>query len=90
MNAGAQAELDAIRAELSAIIAELADISEGVRTEFAGIDSNKCADCLDSVLEHYKHVRNILNNINTEELAPEYLAAGGGSGALGAGAGGSR
>ena len=88
MNAGAQAELDAIRRELSAIIAELADISAGVRTEFAGIDSNKCADCLDSVLEQYKYVRRILNNINTEELTPEYLAAGGG--ALGTGAGGSR
>ena len=80
MDAAARAELDAICSELNAVIGELEQVSTGVRRDFAGIGNQRCADCLDHVLERYYFVRRKLNNMDTTRLAQGFQAPGSGGG----------
>ena len=64
MNANARTELNSIKQEVASIINELKDISQGVRRDFVGIGNDKCASCIDLVVNQYQKVYNELNNIN--------------------------
>lgn len=75
MNASAKSELASIKKELNSIISELESISKGVRNDFSGIGSNKCADCIDKVLDQYYYVRKKLNNLDTETLTESFAKA---------------
>ena len=57
MDASARNELASIKRELNSIISELESISSGVRNDFTGIGNDKCADCINKVLNQYYYVR---------------------------------
>lgn len=80
MNASAKRELNDIKRELNAIIKELEAISSGVRNDFTGIGNDKCAGCIDKVLENYYKVRKKLNNLDTSTVTESYARAHGGGG----------
>ncbi len=80
MDSSARNELDSIIRELNSIIAELEDISYGVRYGFKNIGNDKCADCIDKVLENYYTVRRKLNNMDTNTVTDSYAQAHGGGG----------
>ncbi len=75
MDAKAREELRAIKNELNSIISELESISKGVRHDFEGIGNEKCADCLDKVLDKYYYVRRKLNNLDTTTLTESFKKA---------------
>lgn len=75
MNANARDELDSIIGELNSIIRELEDISAGVRSDFVGIGNEKCADCIDRVLNQYYSVRYTLKNLDTTAVASGFEKA---------------
>ena len=77
MDSGARAELNSIKAELNSIIGELESISAGVRNDFQGIGNDKCADCIDRVLNGYYGARRKLNNMNTSNLTDSFMRAHG-------------
>ena len=85
MDAGARNELYAIRDELSSIIAELNDISAGVRRDFRGIGNERCAECIDRVIEQYRVVARKLNNMDTKTVTASFEKAHGGGGGGGRG-----
>ena len=58
-------ELNSIKQELSSIISEMESISYAVRREFAGIGSEKCSDCIDSIVGNYRTIKSKLDNIDT-------------------------
>ena len=68
MNAAAKAELNSIKRELTSIISELESISYAVRHEFVGIGSEKCSDCIDSVINRYEYVKRQLDNMDTSKV----------------------
>jgi hypothetical protein len=78
MNASARNELASIKRELNSIISELESISKGVRNDFTGIGNNKCADCIDRVLDQYYYVRRKLNNLDTTTVTESYAQSHGG------------
>lgn len=80
MAVNASSELYSIKVELNSIITELQSISNGVRNDFTGIGSDKCADCIDNVVTKYYIVRQKLDNINTTSLAEGVTSAFGGTG----------
>lgn len=80
MDASARNELASIKRELNSIISELEDISRGVRNDFTGIGSDKCADCINSVINQYYYVRRKLNNIDMTTVTESYAQAHGGGG----------
>lgn len=80
MDAGAKNELASIKRELDSIIGELESISSGVRNDFVGIGSEKCADCINRVLNQYYYVRKKLNNLDTSTVTESYAQAHGGGG----------
>ena len=80
MDASAKNELNSIKAELNSIIRELEDISRGVRRDFAGIGNDRCADCIDRVLNQYYQVRRKLNNLDTSTVKSGFANAQGGGG----------
>lgn len=80
MDAGARNELNSIKRELNSIISELESISNGIRKDFTGIGNEKCADCIDRVLNQYYYVRRKLNNLDTSTVTESYAQANGGGG----------
>lgn len=80
MDSGARSELNSIIRELNSIISELESISGGVRNDFTGIGNDKCADCINKVLNQYYYVRRKLNNIDTSTVTESYAQAHGGGG----------
>lgn len=80
MDASAKKELDSIKRELDSIIRELESISKGVRNDFKGIGNDKCADCIDRVLDQYYVVRKKLKNIDTNTLTEAFAKSYGGGG----------
>lgn len=83
MDASARNELASIKRELNSIISELESISNGVRKDFTGIGNDKCADCIDKVLNQYYGVRRKLNNLDTSTVTESYAmihGSGGGGG----------
>ena len=80
MNAKARSELDSIKKELNSIISELESISSGVRNDFVGIGNDKCADCIDRVLNQYYYVRRKLNSLDTSTVTESFARAHGGGG----------
>lgn len=80
MDANARNELNAIKRELNSIIAELESISGGIRNDFIGIGNDKCADCIDRVLNNYYTVRRKLNNMDTSTVTESYAQTHGGGG----------
>ena len=79
MNASARNELASIKRELNSIISELESISKGVRNDFTGIGNNKCADCIDRVLDQYYYVRRKLNNLDTTTVTEGFAKTQGDS-----------
>jgi hypothetical protein len=79
MNASARNELASIKRELNSIISELESISKGVRNDFTGIGNNKCADCIDRVLDQYYYVRRKLNNLDTTTVTESFAKTQGDS-----------
>ncbi|MBQ1187069.1 MAG: hypothetical protein IIX54_05225 [Clostridia bacterium] len=75
MNAKAKSELNAIIKELNSIISELESISNGVRKDFKNIGSDKCADCINSVLNNYYTVRRKLKNLDTSTVTESFAKA---------------
>ena len=86
MNVDAKRELDSIKTALSAEIRELEDISSGLRREFQGIGTERCADVIDGVISKYRTVLRKLNNIDVNDVH-QYTAGLGGGGASGSGGG---
>jgi len=80
MNQSARYELESIKGELNSIISELEDISRGVRKDFVGIGNDKCADCIDRVLNQYYVVRNKLKYLDTNTVTESFAQAHGSSG----------
>ncbi len=80
MDANAQRELNSIKSELNSIIRELEAISYGVRHDFTGIGNDRCADCINSVLQNYYTVRRKLNNLDTRTVTASFAQSQGGGG----------
>ena len=57
-----------IKRELVSIIRELNDISSGVRNDFQGIGSERCADVINKVNGKYNEALNKLNRIDASKL----------------------
>ena len=75
MDAGARSELQSIKTELRSIIAELESISNGVRYDFQGIGSDRCANSIDHVIERYRTALRKLNNLDTNTVMEWYAKA---------------
>lgn len=82
MDASARNELASIKRELNSIISELESISSGVRSDFTGIGNDKCADCINKVLNQYYYVRQKLNNLDTSTVTESYAQSHGGGGGV--------
>lgn len=80
MDTSAKNELAAIKKELNSIISELESISNGVRKSFSGIGNDRCADCIDKVVDQYCYVKKKLNNMDTSTVTEEFQRAHGGGG----------
>lgn len=80
MDANARAELNAIKSELNSIIRELESISYGVRKDFVGIGNDKCADCINKVINQYYYVKRKLDNLDTSTVTDSYAQSHGGGG----------
>ena len=78
MHARAINELASIKRELNSIISELEEISAGVRNDFVGIGNERCADCINRVLNQYYVVRRKLNNLDTSTVTDSYAQSHGG------------
>ena len=78
MDSGARNELNSIIRELNSIITELEAISRGVRSDFKNIGNDKCADCIDRVLNQYYYVRRKLNNLDTSTVTESFAQSHGG------------
>lgn len=63
------ATLNSCRQEMRSIIREMKSIEEGIRTSFAGIGQDHCADCLDKVIRKYEYVLRKLENVDTNFIA---------------------
>lgn len=85
MDQNAKNELESIKRELNSIIRELEDISRGVRKDFVGIGNDKCADCIDRVLNQYYTVRRKLNSLDTNTVTASFAQSHGGGGSSGGG-----
>jgi hypothetical protein len=72
MNSRAQGELNGIRTELNNIIRELESIEIGVRQDFQGIGNDVCASRLGVIRGRLNQARNLLNNLDTQTLAPGF------------------
>lgn len=57
-----------IKHELESIIRELNGISSGVRNDFQGIGSEKCADIINKVNGKYNEALKKLNRIDASKL----------------------
>lgn len=68
MSSGVLSELEEIKRELSSIINELESISSGVRKDFQGIGSEKCASCINNVIGQYRGVQSQLDRISPSKL----------------------
>jgi len=64
MEESTRIELNSIKSELQSIINELDSIANGVRYDFTGIESYRCADCISNVANKYRNVKRTLNSIN--------------------------
>ena len=80
MDAKAKNELDSIIQELNSIISELESISSGVRSGFKNIGNEKCADCIDKVVNNYYTVRRKLRNMDTTKVTESFAQSHGGGG----------
>ena len=78
MDASARNELASIKRELNSVISELEEISAGVRNDFFGIGNERCADCINRVLNQYYVVRRKLNNLDTSTVTDSYAQSHGG------------
>ena len=65
-------ELYYIKRELVSIIRELRSISTGVRNDFKGIGSDKCASCIDSVINNCSKLQKNLNNLDTNAVTEQF------------------
>ena len=72
MDASARNELNDIKRELNSIIKELESISYGVRNDFVGIGNDRCADCINKVINQYYGVKRKLDNLDTKTLNPGF------------------
>ena len=78
MDASARNELASIKRELNSVISELEEISARVRNDFVGIGNERCADCINRVLNQYYVVRRKLNNLDTSTVTDSYAQSHGG------------
>lgn len=78
MDASARNELASIKRELNSVISELEEISAGVRNDFVGIGNERCADCINRVLNQYYVVRRKLNNLDISTVTDSYAQSHGG------------
>lgn len=80
MDLSAKNELISIKRELNSIITELESISQGIRNDFVGIGNEKCADCIDNVLNQYYFVRRKLNNLDISMVTDSFIQSHGNNG----------
>ena len=80
MDAASKAELDSIKSELRAIIDELENISTGIRNDFRGIGSERCADRIDVIRDQYCYVLKRLNNLDFNAVTEGFIPGAGGGG----------
>lgn len=57
------------KSELRSIIKELADIEDGIRSDFEGIGEEYCADCVARIGRKYEKVLSMLNRVDSNRLA---------------------
>lgn len=90
MDATAQRELSSIKSELRSIIREMKDISDGLKSDFEGIGSEKCAKAVLNAVSQLEYANQKLNNLNTTAVTESYAAAHSGGGGTSRGGGASR
>ena len=56
-------ELDYICSEINSIIKELENISNGLKKEFIGIGNEKCAECIDNVINKYRTISKKISTV---------------------------
>lgn len=78
MDSNARYEFADIKRELNSIISEIESISRGIRNDFTGIGSERCADVIDMALNQYYYVRRKLNNLDTSTVTEDYAQFHGG------------
>lgn len=90
--ASARSEVNAMINELHSIITELSDISRGLRTEFQGIGSERCASSIDTVIGNCATVKSKLQNMDMNKVTDSWASShqSGGSTAPGSSGGGFR
>lgn len=72
--ASAKSEVNAMIRELNSIIGELTDISNGLRSEFKGIGSERCATSIDAVIGNCRTVKTKLQNMNMNQVTDSWAA----------------
>lgn len=61
-----------IKRELTSIIREMRSISIGVRNDFKGVGSDRCASCIDSVINNCCKLQKTLNNLDTNAVTEQF------------------
>lgn len=56
--------LSSVKNDLDEILRDLREVATGIRDDFKGIGSERCASCIELVIEKYQKVRNMLNDVD--------------------------
>lgn len=83
--ANARSEVNALIREINGIINELTDISYGLKSQFKGIGTEKCAASIDSVVSNCRSVKSKLQNMNMNKVTDSWAAAHSAPGSSGGG-----
>ncbi|MBQ1821533.1 MAG: hypothetical protein II117_08030 [Clostridia bacterium] len=81
--ANASSEVRSMIGELNSIIGELTDIANGLKTQFQGIGSERCAQSIESVISNCAVVKSKLQNMDMNKVTDSWAAAHGAEGTAG-------
>lgn len=73
MASGTDRRVENIKSEIRSINNELSDCSSLLRSQFQGIGTDMCSDCLDDIISQLQYVITRLNRIDTSSLTQEFL-----------------
>ena len=73
--ADVKGEVKAMINDLNSIIAELSEIANGLRSEFEGIGTERCATSVESVISNCRTVRSKLQNMNLYKVTDSWAEA---------------